>query len=399
MINQVLIQQEYGFLGDIIHVNPCYAGVPPLRVQKAASEFMKVYMPMVCEGSHIDFGWLRDKVRNQIADLIHADPDEIAFTKNTTEGTATLAWGYPLGPDDNVVVADLEDPSNLYPWLHAAKSKNFNVKLIKTDGRSISLGNYLDNIDEHTKIVAASFVQADSGARIALSELGNFCRKKGIILSVDAIQGIGRLNVDVRECSIDYLSCGGFKALGAGFGIGFSYCRKEILPNVAPMIVGSGSTINDPIPPRVYTNNDVLHFLNNAERFEGGSTNTIGIWLLHHSLSLQSELGKENIDKHVIGLERILRDKLKGCSLDILPISDLPSGMIVAWYPAEHYNLVEDILNKKHICLTHYPGYIRMSIAAHNTVHQMNIIADAFYEIDKLVNKNIESMKDSDLLI
>ena len=384
MIDQALIQQEYGFLGDMIHVNACSVGVPPMRTQRAAGEFMQTYLPMVYDSCNVGFGWLRDKVRTQIANLINANPDEIAFAKNTTEGTVVLAWGYPLGPGDNVVVADLENPSNLYPWVHAAKQKGFSVKLIQTDGRSVSLDKYLEAIDDHTKVVAVSAVQAGSGARIDLPALGRYCRERGVILSVDAIQGVGRLNIDVQDCCIDYLSCGGFKALAAGFGVGFVYCRKELAPMVEPLIVGDGCTMDDLSAPEVYKAGMPLRFFENSERFEGGSSNTTGIWLLHHSLSLEEELGKENIEDHVLSLEKLLRERIVGCGLDVLPSSDLPSGMVVAWYPAKHYEAAEAILKRENIHITHHEGYLRLSFAAHNTAQQVEKIAAAYHEIGSL---------------
>ena len=384
MIDQALIQREYGFLGGMIHANACSVGVPPLRTQNAAGTFMQTYLPMVYDSCNVGFGWLRDKVRGQIAGLINAAPEEIAFVKNTTEGTAVLAWGYPLGPGDNVVVADLENPSNLFPWVQAAKKKGFTVKLIRTDGRGVSAAQFFAAIDAHTRVVAVSAVQAGSGARVDLAALGRYCRARGVILAVDAIQGLGRVAIDVQACCVDYLSCGGFKALAAGFGIGFTYCRKALIPQVEPMIVGDGCTVEEVNAPQVYTEDFPMAFFPHAERFEGGSSNTTGIWLLHHSLSLQEELGKENIEAHVLALEKHLRAQLTGCGLDVLPVGDLPSGMVVAWYPKENYQQAEAILRREDVHITHHEGYLRLSLAAHNSAAQVDKIAAALREIGRL---------------
>lgn len=387
MINRELVQQEYGFLGNMIHVNACAVGVPPMRTQQAACSFMEQYLPIVYDANNLGFHWLRQKVRRQIAGLINGKADEIAFTKNTTEGTATLAWGYPLGPGDNVVVADLENPSNLYPWVYAAKVKGFAVKLIRTDGRGVSLRQYLDAIDGNTKVVAVSLVQAGSGARVDLAALGRVCREKGIVLSVDAVQGFGRIAVDVDACCVDFLTCGGFKVLGAGFGIGFIYCREALAPMIRPLIIGDGSMESELNAPEVYDENVPTVFLANAERFEGGTSNALGIWLLHHSLSVMEDLGAENIHRYVLELEEKLREKLSGCGLDVLPPGDLPSGVVVAWYPAENYEQAEAILKKYDIHISHHEGYLRLSIAVHNTEAQMQQVATAFWEIGSLVGR------------
>lgn len=385
MINQELLNLEFGFLGEEIHVNACSVGVPPMRTQQAAANFMQLYMPMVMDSCNIGFGWLRDKVRQQAAWLIGAKrPEEIAFTKNTTEGTAALSLGYPLGPGDNVVVADLENPSNLFPWVHASIQKGFELRVVSTQGRGVTLKQYLDQIDEHTRLVAVSAVQAGSGARVDLPVLGHYCRERGIVLSVDAIQGLGRLVIDVEECCIDFLTCGGFKALGAGFGIGFVYCSDALAPKVQPLCTGDGCTVEELFAPNVYKPDMELHFIESAARLEGGSSNTMGIWLLHHSLSLQEEMGRDVIEQHVLSLENHLRSQLEDCGLDVLPSGDLPSGMVIAWYPAKHYELAEAILKKYHIHMTHHEGYLRLSFAMHNTMQQADMIACALREIGQL---------------
>jgi len=385
-MNQTIIQQEYGFLGDMIHVNVCSVGVPPMRTQRASADFMTQYLPMVYDSCHVGFGWLRSKVREQLAWLIHAEASEIAFTKNTTDGTSTLAWGYPMGPEDNVVVADLENTSNLYPWLHAAKVRGFQVKLIKTDGRSLTVRQYLDAMDAHTKVVAVSAVQAGTGLRIDLQKLGKICRERGILLAVDAIQALGRLNLDVQECCIDYLSCGGFKGLVSGFGIGFTYCRKELLSHIIPVCVSDNNTVEEVDPPQVYSDSVSMNFLDTAERFEGGSPNTPGVMLLHSSLSLMQELGKENIHNHVLALETELRQKLQGSGLDVLPSGELPSGMVVAYYSEQSYEQAEAILQQYDIRMTHRAGYLRLSIAMHNTPDQTELVAKALCTIGAISN-------------
>lgn len=79
-----------------------------------------------------------------------------------------------------------------------------------------------------------------------------------------------------------------------------------------------------------------------------------------------------------------LRQKLSGCGLDVLPSGDLPSGVVAAWYPAAHYDQAEAILKKYDIHISHHAGYLRLSIAAHSTEEQMEIVAEAFREIGGL---------------
>ena len=226
--------------------------------------------------------------------------------------------------------------------------------------------------------------QAGSGSRIDLARLGRFCRERGIVLAVDAIQGLGRLKMDVEECCVDFLTCGGFKGLAAGFGIGFLYCADWLLPRVEPLLAGDFCTVAELNAPEVYREDFPMDYLDSALRFEGGSSNTPGIWQLHHALSLIQELGGEQIEDHILSLERRLRAAIAHCGLDVLPAGEKPSGMVIAWYPRERCSQAEEILKKYKIHMTHHEGYLRLSIALHNTPEQMDAVAAAFREIGKL---------------
>ena len=103
---------------------------------------------------------------------------------------------------------------------------------------------------------------------------------------------------------------------------------------------------------------------------------------------VQEELGKENIEQHVLSLEALLRGKLNGCGLDVLPMGDLPSGVVVAWYPKAHFEAAEAILKREDIHLSHHEGYLRLSISAFNTAQQMERVAEAFWEIGALKNES-----------
>lgn len=156
---------------------------------------------------------------------------------------------------------------------------------------------------------------------------------------------------------------------------------------IRPLIIGDGSMESELNAPEVYDENVPTVFLTNAERFEGGTSNALRIWLLHHSLSGMEDLGAENIHRYVLELEEKLREKLSGCGLDVLSPGDLPSGVVVAWYPAENYEQAEAILKKYDIHISHHEGYLRLSIAVHNTEAQMQQVATAFWEIGSLAGR------------
>src|SRR5690606_24889011 len=116
---------------------------------------------------------------------------------NTTSGIATVAEGWPWQAGDNVVTLANEFPSNAYPWLNLA-SRDVEARLVPVGGGRVDLQRITDACDARTRIVSVSWVGYASGWRIDLAELSALCRRKGVRLLVDAIQGLGVFAVDVH---------------------------------------------------------------------------------------------------------------------------------------------------------------------------------------------------------
>lgn len=387
-LDQSLIRQEYGFLQDMTHVNVCSVGVPPLRTQRASANFMAdSYLAFTYDSVNLGYSGMRQHVREQIAQLIHADPREIAFTKSTSEGMSILASGYPLKDEDNVVVCDLDNSAVLYPWINASRARSFQVKLVKTNGRGVQTEDFIRAVDAHTKVIAVSAVLAGTGCRIDLEKLGAFCRERGILFAVDGIQMLGRLDLNVQSCYVDFLSCGGFKGLLSGFGIGFLWCRSDLIPKIHPPCAGSDCAEFDPTPPAVLERVEDFQLREDALRFEVSTSNTQGIAMMEQSLGLILELGIQRIQQNVLSLEKLLRELIADIPLDVLPVNEKPSGMLVAYCDASRYEQTEEMLKKHNVHLTHRPGYLRLSIGIHNTDRDIQMIADALHEIGSLQHR------------
>ena len=386
-INKKTIENEYAFLEDCIHVNCCSVGVPPVSVREACKSFYDGYMELVYGRLPEGYGPLRQKTREKIASLINCSPLEVAFINSTSMGLSVIAGGYPLGKGDNIVIPDLENMGCMIPWVNAGKNRGFEVRVLKTEHGRFSPDDLFNLADKNTKVIALSAVQYGTGFFADLKTIGAECRKRGIILVVDAIQAIGRMKIDVKEMNIDFLSCGGFKGTGAGFGIGFLYCEKNLAKKVLPSYAGLASVSDFHYAPSVYGPEPPLPLHEDARRFEIGSHNTIGIVLLEAAVDVILELGIENIEKHILALELLLRKAITGINLYI----DGPekeenySGILVIHYPEELHPEVTEILERHKIILTSHPGFIRLAIHCYNTEEQMQVIANALIEISKMI--------------
>ena len=373
---------------EAVQVNICTVGIPPLRTRRVGEGFMGDYQDYTIGIDENRFSGMRQRAREALARLIGGvDADEIAITKNTTEGVCILASGYPLGPGDNVVTCDMENQSNLFPWFNNSIIRGYEVRVAKTSGGRISARELEALVDGGTKIVSISAVQAGTGYFADLAAISEVCRRHGAILAVDAIQALGRMRIDAPALGIDYLSCGGFKGLLSGFGVGFLWCKSEILGRLAPPYVGFQSAVPYMSPPAVTPGIEGFRLVDGINRIEAGTYNMHGVALMESSVGLILQLGPEAIEEHILGLEGYLRQKLSTCGLEVLtPESEARrSGIVIMYYPKEGREAALEILGKHRIRLTHRPGYMRLAIGIYNTESDMDKVARAMEEIGKAV--------------
>lgn len=318
MLNRDLIEKEYGFLGGEIFLNVSLVAMPPRRVQEAYGGFMADYVRNFGDDV-VQRGWaIVNEARPKIAALINAGgPDEIAFVKNTCEGMSILADGYPLEAGDEVLIADQEHQSTLFPWINQRR-RGAVLCVTKSLNGEIPIKRVLDGMNERTRVLVVSSAQFSTGFMSDLCALGSECRKRNILFAVDAIQTLGRIKLDVREAGIDWLAAGGYKGLLGTLGAGFVYCSDRIVGDVIPPYAAYQSTESHVAPPAVTTDFETLAWHPNARRFESGNLNYNGILAISRGVDLLLELGMDDIDAHVRELETRLRDRIRSLPLKIV---------------------------------------------------------------------------------
>ena len=246
-----------------------------------------------------------DRVRESLGQLIGACSEEIAFTDSTTQAANIIAQGLRFVPGDNVVVSEMEFPSNLYPWLHL-RAKGVEVRILKRGDGSLTTEKLDAFIDENTRLVAVSHVQAANGFRCNLNAISELCRSSGALLFVDATQSLGAFQLNVKEITVDFLAVSAYKWLMAPDGIGFLYVSKERLQEIDFTFLGWSG--------RVDRNNFFEHpmdFPAETRRFELGNLNFSAIHGLDASLKLLSAISVDSITNRVLLLADYFKSKIK----------------------------------------------------------------------------------------
>lgn len=283
-VKQVSLRERYAHQfpvrDHLIYLN--HAAVAPL-CRPAAQAMQELADDCMTYGStHYD-KWLAcyDGLRSAAARLINSDPSEIALTKNTSEGIATIAMGLDWKPGDRIVAFREEFPANFFPW-----------KRLEQKGVAVtwlSVADPLDRIDEAcrgARLLSISFVQFLSGYRAPVQAIGEICRRNHCIYLVDAIQGMGAFPIDVRASHIDALAADGHKWMLGPEGCAILYINRELQDHVEPVEFGwtNVAGYND------YESRDMA-LRPDAGRYEPGTLNTIGCFGLRASLELLLEVG------------------------------------------------------------------------------------------------------------
>lgn len=243
-----------------------------------------------------------EKNRLAVADTFGAPSECIALIKNTSEGINIVAQGFPWKAGDNVVISEFEHENNTFPWRHLAK-RGIEIRIAAPgeDGR-VTVDQYRELIDAHTRILAVGWVVYGNGYRSDLRELSAFCHDLNVKLLVDGIQAVGILNERLDDVGADIIIAGGHKAQFSLAGAGLMYATPEIIQMLTPPYAAKYSfdTLDRTI--------DAPALADDAHRFEYGNPNFAGQWVQRRSAEYIKEIGLDNIEARVEALTTYLID-------------------------------------------------------------------------------------------
>ena len=355
---------------DIIYFNHAATGPLSTFVTDKLNEYIKER-----SFERIDnfpkVGEYAKSTKEDLGKYLNCTADRIAFTDNTTNGINILASGINWNKGDRILLNDIEFPANVYPFLNLQK-EGVLIDFVKSHNGIVSAEDIISNIKPDTKLVSISFVQFLTGYRADLEKIGRYCKEKEIIFCVDAIQGLGALQLDVKKCNIDFLSCGTQKWMLGLQGFAFIYLTEDLQNKLQPKYAGWLSVENSW---------DFLHYelipRKSAERYQYGTISHIGVFAFRGVLDFFQLFNWGDIEKQTIEVASYLSDQLgeigietylAGCSKENL------SGIVS--FKHNESQKVYDYLADNQVSCAVREGIIRLSPHFYNT----------FEECDKLVS-------------
>ncbi len=316
------------------------------------------------------------ETKNYLCRMLNCDTERITFVDNTSNGLNILAQGVRWKKGDSIILNDIEFPANVYPFLNVVK-EGVKVEFVKSKNGIVSADDIIESIKPNTRLISISFVQFLTGYRADLEKIGEVCRDKGIIFSVDAIQGLGAFTLDVEKNKIDFISCGTAKWLLGMQGLAFVYLSEKLQKELQPKYVG-WTSVEDAWNLLEFN----LKLKNTADAFQGGTINALGVFGLLPSLELFSDFGYKNVEGRIIDNSAHFIKKL--LDLGIHPIlanseKENLSG-IISFRHDKSMKILEE-LQKKEIYCSVREGMVRLSPHFYNTKDEIDIVVDEIKNI------------------
>ncbi|HEY7696573.1 MAG TPA: cysteine desulfurase [Nitrososphaeraceae archaeon] len=241
---------------------------------------------------------LYEHSREKIANFINVRPEEIIFTRNTTESINLIAHSWArtnLKKDDGIAITELEHHSNIVPWQILSQEIGTRLEYVGIDDNGfLDLEHLIDLISsKKVKLVSLSHMSNVLGTIVPIEKIIKIAHENDIPVLVDGAQSVPHMPVDVKKMDCDFLVFSAHKMLGPT-GVGVLYAKKEFLEKMRPFM-GGGDMIKEVF--KFHTNYNEVPY-----KFEAGTPNIADVVGFGAAIDYLEKIGMENVRKHEIDL-------------------------------------------------------------------------------------------------
>ncbi len=246
-----------------------------------------------------------EEARKKTASFLGAaDPSEIVFTKNATDGINLVAGGWArrnLQKDDAILLTEMEHHSNLVPWQLLVGELGLELRFARiTEQGTLDLDDFKSKLTR-AKLVAVTHASNVLGTVNPVADLAALAHEAGAKVLVDGAQAAPRLPVDVGSLSADWYVCSGHKLYGPT-GIGVLWTRAAMYGSMHP-VSGGGGAVRD-------VSFDKATFADPPAKFEPGSPPVAEAVGLEAAIDYLERLGLEAVAEHERALNSYAFERL-----------------------------------------------------------------------------------------
>jgi selenocysteine lyase/cysteine desulfurase len=361
------IRSRFPLLDTKTYLNSCAYGALATDVTDALQKYIRDRNEKGTDWNY----WVErnDCVRDAVANLLRADPNEIAITASASAGINSIASALDFSRVRNkVVISDFEFPTNAQIW-YAQDSRGAKVVRVPERDGMVPVEHFEAAIDEETVIVAITQVCFRNGARLDIPAIAEIARRKGALFLMDGYQGFGTLDFDVHEAGVDFAVGGMLKYLLGTAGIGFLFARAPLIEKLVPTVTGwfaqadifaMSTSGYDPSPT--------------ARRFEMGTPPVPNCYAAEAGLQILDEIGLPAIESRVAELTaKIIAEARKaGYSLAV-PTDPGQHGALITLRTHDEHELV-GLLENEGIVTSSRFGNLRISPHFYNNSDDIDVL-------------------------
>src|ERR671931_660841 len=363
------IRARFPIFEQRVYINSCSQGALSDAVRASYEQYLNDWDE---KGAPWEY-WVerQEAARVSFAGLINAAPDEVAVTTSLSAGVASLASGLRFARRSKVVLTDWEFPTIGQIW-HAHEARGARVVHVHEADGTIPLEQFDAAIDDDTLLVSITHVCYRNGAMTDVREVVELAHERGAYVLLDAFQSVGSLPVDVKELGVDFLGAGVLKYLLGSAGLGFFYCRRELVDKVWPTATGW------------FADKDIFEMDHTdyspaatAARFQSGTPPIPAIYAGIAGIELMKEVGIAETREHVLELNSRLLDGLDELRAKLVtPRRPKRRGALLCVRSNDVRALVE-VLDAEGIVTSERDSNLRISPHAYNTVDDVDAVLDA----------------------
>lgn len=241
---------------------------------------------------------LYEQSRKKIANFINVRPEEIVFTRNTTESINLIAHSWArsnLKKDDGIALTEIEHHSNIVPWQILCQEIGTRLEYVGIDENGfLDLEHMIELISsKKVKLVSLSHMSNVLGTIVPIERIIKIAHEHGIPVIVDGAQSVPHMPINAKNMDCDFLVFSAHKMLGPT-GVGVLYAKKEFLENMRPFM-GGGDMIKEVF--KFHTNYNEVPY-----KFEAGTPNIADVVGFGAAIDYLEKIGMENIRRHEISL-------------------------------------------------------------------------------------------------
>ena len=330
------VRSQYNLIDGLTFMNNGTLGPMPKFVM---DEHDRVFREIASDPTN---GYRRDALdanRELLATFVGAEPEEVAYTRSTTEGMNIFSMGVDWNEGDEILICTHEHNGGIEPYMTLEQRRHIKITRIEIPSPPESIDQIVDlyerAITPRTRCIMVSHMTYVTGLLMPVKELSALAHRNGLMISVDGAHPLGMIELDMHDLGCDHYAAAGQKWIMAGTGTGLNYVSRDVMPNVWPLM-GAGSFQNP--------DTGELDFYQDSRKYEDcGQRDVPSAFAMSAAVNFQNTIGKKAIESRVrqltmqlkVGLAEIDGVKLwtsmkpeLSAGLTLFSIRDIPMANI-----------------------------------------------------------------------